>query len=352
MSVYVLGAGAMGSLVAHEIALGGRLAPTLLLKSKHRLDAFHKESSTLTVVRPLGSESVSSKVKLNALVGPPVGKDGKMAHIDNLIISTKTYATFSALKPYLANISKDTNVLILQNGMGMVSALKNQFWPGPHHMPNIYQAISTHGAYKLTPTNIHHVGLGSLAISHIPEAFRAETTSRELPELVQAVLHAPALNSSYKPYDEFLLIQMEKLVVNACLNPLTAVLDCYNGELLNGKQAVQIMKRVVKECVDCFRAEYPQLEEIPISSTYLDYDRLLATVMDICKLTSQNSSSMREDLRSLNTTEIEWINGYIVRTGYKHRIPTPMNKMLTNLVNTKLSIERARESMALEKSLF
>lgn len=352
MSVYVLGAGAMGSLVAHEVALGGRLVPTLLLKSRRRLDAFHKESSTLTVVRPLGSESVSSKVKLNALVGPPVGKDGKMSHIDNLVISTKTYATFNALKPYLANISQDTNVLILQNGMGIVSALKSQFWPEPHHMPNIYQAISTHGAYKLTPTNIHHVGLGSLAISHIPEPFRAETASGELPELVQAMLDAPALNASYKPYDEFLLIQMEKLVVNACLNPLTAVLDCFNGELLNGKQAVQIMKRVVKECVDCFRAEYPQLEEIPISSTYLDYDRLLATVMDICKLTSENSSSMREDVRSLNTTEIDWINGYIVRLGYKHRIPTPMNKMLMNLVTTKLSIERARESMALEKSLF
>ncbi|SGZ50229.1 CIC11C00000004024 [Sungouiella intermedia] len=352
MSVYVLGAGAMGSLVAHELALGGKLAPTLLLKSRRRLEAFHNENSTISVVRPLGSESVSSKVKLNALVGPPVGKDGKIGHIDNLIISTKTYATFHALQPYLANISKDTNVLILQNGMGMVPALRKRFWSEPHHVPNIYQAISTHGAYKLTPTSIHHVGLGSLAISHIPDSSSPEKSATEHPQLIQAVLDASALNATYKPYDEFLLIQMEKLVVNACINPLTAVLDCFNGELLNGKHIVQMMKRVVKECVDCFREEYPQLDDIPTSSTYLDYDRLLATVLEICKLTSQNSSSMREDLRSLNTTEIDWINGYIVGLGYKHRIPTPMNKTLVNLVTTKLSIERSRESLALEKSVF
>lgn len=339
----------MGSLVAHELALSGKLAPTLLLKSRPRLDAFHNDGSTINVVRPLGSESVTSKVRLNALVGPPVGKDGKSTHIDNLIVATKTYATFSALKPYLSNISKDTNVLILQNGMGMVSALKSQFWSDPHQMPSIYQAITNHGAYKLTPTTIHHVAPGALLIAHVPEGFHDE---KEMPDLVQAIIDAPALNASYKSYEDLLFIQMEKLVVNACINPLTAVLDCFNGELLNGKEVVQIMKRVVKECLDCFRAEFPHLEDIPTTSTYLDYDRLLATVLEICKATSENSSSMREDMRHLNTTEIDWINGYIVRLGYKHRIPTPTNKMLTNLVNTKMSIERARENMALEKSIF
>lgn len=352
MSVYVLGAGAMGSLVAHELALGGKIAPTLLFKSRARLDAFHQEGSNLTVLRPLGSESVSSRAKVNALSRPPIGKDGKSILIENLIVSTKAYSTLHAIKPYIQSISGDTNILILQNGMGMETALKNEFWHDTYQIPRIFLAISTHGAYKLTPNSVHHVGLGSLTISEIPEIKNSEFGQSSPPEFIKAILEAPALNASYKPYEDFLFVQMEKLVVNACINPLTAFLDCYNGELLNGYHVVHIMKRVIKECVDCFRAEYSQLEDIPQASTYLDYDRLLATVIEICKLTSQNSSSMREDVRSLNWTEIDWINGYIVNLGYKHGVATPINKMMTGLVKSKLSIERARETLALEKSLF
>lgn len=352
MSVHVLGAGAMGSLVAHELALGGKLAPTLLLKSKRRLEAFHQDGSKLSLLRPLGTESVSSKVEVKALYRPPVDKNGKPSPIENLIVATKTYTTVNAIKPYIESISNHTNVLILQNGMGMDSKLKKEFWSDPARAPRIYLAISTHGAYKTSPNTIHHVGLGSLTISQIPHGVPTERKAENVPELIGALLGAPALNASYKPYEEFLFVQMEKLVVNACINPLTAILDCFNGELLNGIQLVQLMKRVIKECVDCFRAEYPHLEDIPQSGTHLDYDRLLAIVMEVCKSTSQNSSSMREDVRSLNRTEIDSINGHIVSLGYKHKVPTPTNKMLLNLVNSKLSIERGRERMALQKSLF
>lgn len=351
MSVFVLGAGSMGSLVAHELALGGVFVPTLLLKTRSRLEAYHLEGSTLSLLRPLGSESVSSNVQVDALRRPLFGKDGELLMIENLIVSTKTYSTIRAIKPYLENISEDTNILILQNGMGMETALKDEFWRRTSGMPKIFLAISTHGAYKTSANSIHHVGLGSITIAQVPDLASDEGYAQP-PPFIKAITDSPALNASFRPYKEFLLLQMEKLVINACINPLTAVLDCYNGELLNGSHVLQIMKRIVKECADCFRAEYPQLEDIPQANTYLDYDRLLASVVEICKLTSQNSSSMREDVRSLNRTEIDSINGYIVQLGYKHKVPTPTNKLVMNMLLSKLSIEKTRESMALEKSIF
>lgn len=352
MSVHVLGAGAMGSLVAHELALGGKLAPTLILKSKRRSEAFLQNGSTISLLRPLGTEAVSSKAEMKSIYRPQVDHNGKPIPIENLIVSLKTYTTISALKPFLDNITNETTVLILQNGMGMDAKLKKEFWSDPLSVPRIYLAISTHGAYKSSPNSVHHVGLGSLTLLKIPETQTIATELEPLPELVKAIMDRPALNAVYKPYEEFLFVQMEKLVVNACINPLTAVLDCFNGEILNGIQLVQTMKRVIKECVDCFKAEYPHLQELPKSGTVLDYDRLLSIVMEVCKTTSQNSSSMREDVRSLNTTEIESINGHIVRLGYKHKVPTPTNRMLVNMVNSKLSIERSREQMALRKLIF
>lgn len=351
MSVYILGAGAMGSLVAHELALGGKVAPTLILRTKTRLDAYIRDNSTLTVVRPVGSETATSRAKVAAVCSPPVGKEGKRVMIDNLVISTKTHSTVAALKPYVENINRDTNVLIVQNGMGMEATLKREIWPDPARQPRFFLAVSTHGAYKQNPTTIHHVGLGSLVMAEIPEGPDQETRSMFPPVLVDALLDRPVLNASYKPHSQFMLDQMEKLVVNACVNPLTAILDCYNGELFHGTNLVQSMKRIIKECVDCFRAEYPHLDDTPQANTYLDYDRLLTTVMDVCKITAQNSSSMREDVRRLNRTEIDWINGYVVGLGYKHRVATPVNKMMVSLVKSRLSIEQARESLALHKSI-
>lgn len=345
MKVHILGAGAMGSLVAHELARCTKMTPVLLLKSKNRLDHFINEGSTMTLLRPQGpSDIISTTESLAAARGPPLTANGSPQMIENLIVATKTYSTEAALKPYVPHINADTKLLILQNGMGMAEALRDAFWQKQEEMPKMYQAISTHGAYKQNPTVVHHVGLGSLAISRV---LTGSTVPERAPPLVEELLSCNALNAKFISSEDLLLRQMEKLVVNACINPLTAILDCLNGDLLFGSKIIPIMKRVIRECVDTFHAEYNLLKEIPEANTFLDEARLLNSVLDVCKNTAQNSSSMREDVRKLNRTEIQWINGYVVSLGFKHGVPTPSNKMLVSMVKNKLAIETAKETNAI-----
>lgn len=354
--VYILGAGSMGSLVAHEMTTKypNALQMILLFKTQKRLNNFVNNNSELAIVKPRGQNIITSTSQLAAGRFPPTMKGEKPAPINNLIISTKTYQTKAALEPYIPNLNSNSNILILQNGMGMAQHLTETFWPNETNRPNILQAISTHGAYKTSPNVIHHVGQGKLTISQIPRKLdiqKPEMKENELPEFIKLLLQVEELNANYLPYKSFLLVQMEKLIVNACINPLTAVLDCLNGDLLYGTKIVPIMKRVINEAVQVFKAEYKILKNIPEANSFLNDDRLLNTVFEICKTTSQNSSSMREDMRNLNNTEIDWINGYIVGLGYQHKIPTPTNKMISSMVKNKLSIDRSLESTATNRLL-
>lgn len=344
---YILGAGSMGCLLAHELSLASpqKIMPTLLFRNKDRLDNFRAANSTISVVKSQGANIQIQKSKLLGERTPPV-VEGSNVIIENLVISTKTHQTESALEPYIPHLNPQSNILILQNGMGMASHLSDRFWPTGFDRPNMFQAISTHGAYKTTPTTIHHASPGKLALAYIPRSIDPAGHKQEIPELVESILSTESLNASYSDYEPFLLMQMEKLIINACINPLSALMDCLNGDLLHGTKIVRIMNRVIREVTECYWAEFKELHTLPEAASFLNVDRLLNSVLAVCKSTSQNSSSMREDVKHLNTTEIDWINGYIVDLGVKHKIPTPTTAMLRAMVKNKLSISRAVEANA------
>ncbi|KAM9907361.1 hypothetical protein OXX79_001005 [Metschnikowia pulcherrima] len=352
MSTFILGQGAMGSLVAHELALGGRVAPILLMKSRKALDVYANNGGAITVMRPSRADFITTSVPVEAVHGL-AGKLAAEEPIQNLIVATKTYSTVEALESYLPHINRNTNIMFVQNGMGVVSRLRRRYWPNAADLPNLYHAISTHGAFKSSPNVVHHVGLGNLLISRLPQDTANFTGSvhAEAPELVQHLTHSSHLEASFVPYPQFILKQMEKLVVNACINPLTTVIDCLNGDLLYAKNIVPTMNKVIAECVQCFRKEYDVHSMGPEAGVVLSRDRLLSAVLSICKATAHNSSSMREDVRRLNYTEIDSINGYIVAIGARRGIPTPANRMLLDLVRNKLAIEKTKENKAFHRAI-
>lgn len=342
MKVYVLGAGSMGSLVAHYMSLAHpELSMVLLMKTQARLDNFVRHNSEISVVKKDGIV----RAQLAAGGMSPMRKDGNPAHIENLIVATKTHATETALEPYLKNISSSTNLLLLQNGMGMPEYLTRKFWPSGNR-PQIFQAISTHGAYKSSQNVVQHTVNGSLVIAEQPEITQHTTTTIPLNPLVDAIVSTPELNASHVNYSDFLLAQIDKLIANACINPLLAIYDCFNGDLLLSTHLLPILKQIVNEARAVFLAEYKVLNENPQAAASLDTERMLAHVVRMFELTAANSSSMREDIRNLNTTEIDWINGFLVRVGKQHGINTPANLMLVNMVKSKLAIERGLDQRA------
>ena len=339
--VYILGAGALGSLLAHDLKLCQQrpVSPTLLLRP-------NKSSIKDRFIRVRSPDDVQRAKESFVEVPTEKVKDLQGRRIDNLIITTKCFQTEAALQPYIENLSSQSNILILQNGMGMPDFLVKRFWANGSNCPRFFEAITTHGVYVDENGLVNHASKGTLQISG-----NNGIAKNELPDMIQAILEAPSLNAEFVEYHDFILLQMQKLVINCCINPLTAIFDVSNGNLLYGDDIVKLWKSIITECSDMFFLEYPILQEIPQSKAFLNENRLLDIVTSVCQSTALNSSSMRQDTRNLRSTEIDNMNGYISALGKKHGKATFTNTMITSMVKMKLSIDRGIDKAAADAIL-
>ena len=119
--------------------------------------------------------------------------------------------------------------------------------------------------------------------------------------------------------DNILDYVWSKLLINAGINALTAIHRCPNGKLLESDDTLNIMTAAVKEGEAVARAKGIQVPDDPVVLT-----------IDVCRRTSQNLSSMLQDINNKRRTEIDSINGEIVAAGKKLGIPTPVNEDLVN----------------------
>lgn len=336
LKVHILGAGAIGSLVAHDLKqkFPTLIKPILLLKQESLVEPSLNHPINVTRLDDDNQEFIS-KVEVQG-VKPQHFKDT----IENLIVTTKSYQTLPAIRPYLSHILPNTNILFLQNGMGVTNTLINKYW-SDQARPNIYEGITTHGVY-VNNGIVHHVGRGQIALSTYP----GKSNVNDFPALIQCILDTPNLNANHYEYPKFLLMQLEKLIVNCCVNPFTALFDCRNGELLYGNNLTFTWKRIINEAKHVFVKEYTILNTIPDADSFLNTDRLLKSVVDVCKITAKNSSSMRQDVRNLRNTEIQNLNGYISFLGRKLKVGTPVNDMVTNMILSKINIDRGIDRQA------
>ncbi|MBI5928108.1 MAG: 2-dehydropantoate 2-reductase [Chloroflexi bacterium] len=113
-----------------------------------------------------------------------------------------------------------------------------------------------------------------------------------------------------------------KLVVNAGINPLTAILRVPNGALLESEWARQMMREAANEVAVVAHAK----------GIILSHEDAASRVEEVASRTAVNHSSMLQDVLRGTPTEIEAISGAVVREGAKLGIPTPVNQMLYRMV--------------------
>jgi 2-dehydropantoate 2-reductase len=113
-----------------------------------------------------------------------------------------------------------------------------------------------------------------------------------------------------------------KLIVNVGINAATALLGLRNGQVAQVRQVTELAEMAVNEAVQVSIA----------SGIILPYSDPMQKVLEVARATAQNKSSMLQDIRNHRQTEVEAINGAIVRLGVKFGIPTPVNRTLTLLV--------------------
>jgi len=132
------------------------------------------------------------------------------------------------------------------------------------------------------------------------------------------------------------------------INPLTAVFDCKNGELFGDGAVVRMMRLLLQEASQVLlslpeiRSAKGEDDEI---ETRFSTQELEVKVLDVAEKTAANTSSMLQDIRAGRETEIDYINGWIVRKGKELGVECEHNERLVEMMKSgkKIGVEDVRE---------
>lgn len=289
MKVLVFGAGALGSLMGallvgkHEVTLIGRAA---------HVEAIRKDGLKVEGVRKLDVRPVAH-TELQGDEEP-----------DLIVLAAKAHGTTKAIAALKNVVQSSTIICTVQNGLGNYEALKEAFPTNP-----VLAATITSGAMMVAPGRIQYSGQGDIILGGTPHDLGASgVVARVLREAGLRALGVPDIRGPL----------WQKAIVNAAINPLSAIKDCTNGELLEDAQALERMRVIATEGAAVARALKVPLPEKDV----------FAVVQRVAKATAANRSSMQQDLAHGRVTEIGSINGALVAWGKKLGVPTPENERL------------------------
>ncbi|TYK65938.1 ketopantoate reductase family protein [Colwellia echini] len=239
---------------------------------------------------------------------------------DVILLCVKSYQIAKAIK----NIAKITSphciIILAHNGMGTFEEIAKLL----PKSQRILAMLTTHGSLRQSAFSITHTGLGQSDIGLLSgnTKYTKPANSTDANRLGELTLteqqHLTKLFNDALPkvtfHKDITDKQWLKLAINCVINPITAINDIDNGEINNDNFAEQI---------HCLLTEISDVSyAVGIN---LQLDDLQKAVQNVAKATATNCSSMRCDVLAGNTTEIDYINGYIHRLGEKYGIATPEN---------------------------
>ncbi len=299
MKIAIVGPGAMGSLLA-----------AFLTKAKEEvyLIDHSPERARKTKQDGIKVEGISGEftAKVNVSAEP---KDVGACNL--VIICVKSYDTEEAIKAVKDLIGENTQVLTLQNGIGNVQTLNDIVGED-----KVIGGITSHGVTYLGPGHVKHAGKGETIIGKANGKVLGPV--RE----VANILNKAGLETKISKDINGLI--WSKLIINVGINALGAITRLHNGKLIEYDGTREIMRAAVQEAVKVAKRKRIKLA----------YDDAIQKVEGVAKATCGNICSMLQDVLKKRRTEIDFINGAIVRQGKALNIPTPTNEVLTNLVKT------------------
>ena len=294
--------------------------------------------------------------------------------IHNLIITTKAAFTVPALNAVKHRLTPSSTICFLQNGMGIIDDVNKQLFPNEEERPNYMQGIITHGANvpaakaEQDPFFAVHAGHGTIALGLLPRSgmqkekltakdgkdaknVQSEKWAPSSRYLLRTLTRCPVLCAVGFTPTELLQQQLEKLAVNSIVNPLTALIDNRNGTLLYNFALTRTMRLLLAETSHVIRS-LPELQNIPNLNVRFSPERLETLVVSVTNKTRDNISSMLADIRGGRKTEVEYINGYIVRRGEEIGIKCVVNYaiMQTVIGKSRMTQRERQDEVPMERS--
>jgi 2-dehydropantoate 2-reductase len=271
LNIGIIGGGAIGLLFGSYLA--STYDVTIYTRTTQQADLLNRNG--ITMINHLGNTSYNRRIKSSPIsIGIP--------YHDVVIVAVKQYVLVE-IKQIIQKLRSPT-IIFLQNGMGHLNLLQELA-----KTSTIIIGIVEHGALRESETEVIHTGVGVTKIS----AFQGDAE--------ESFVLFDSLG-----FEDFKVIKEEdwytsmtsKLVINAVINPLTALYQVENGVLLKNDHLFTGMKMLFEEVATVVQIE--------------DEESQWNHVIEVCNKTQYNRSSMLKDLETGRKTEVDAILGYVL----------------------------------------
>jgi 2-dehydropantoate 2-reductase len=301
-AVGIVGAGAMGTLFAYLLAA--------------RCDV-----AVLDVRSDVVERIARDGVRLGDLPARAVEATTDPARLyDRAVMFVFVRATDSlaALRPFAGKLDPAMPIVSLQNGLGNEEAIKAALGGS---VPLVL-GVTSEGAVSLDRGHAARLGAGTTVLG-------SGGASREISQWVAVLLRANGIDTSVA-YD----IRPQlwgKLIANAAINPLAALLDVPNGAIPREPQAALLARSIAQEAASVAQA-------LRINLPFRDPWEYVKAVIAAAP---EARNSMALDLRAGRRSEVEYINGAVVASGRRASVATPYNQAMVRLILARERVQQA-----------
>jgi 2-dehydropantoate 2-reductase len=292
----ILGAGAQGTLFGWHLAAAGDVT---YLDVRAEVCAQIEREGVRLVGRPAR--------KVRATMDP-----SELFASEVVFVFVKSYDTLRALRPLGGRLDPSTTIVSLQNGLGNEEAIK--------------ASLGSYVALVIGATTEAAIAISDGVAERIGEGRTVVGSAGASPETVEQIVNL--LSVAELPIRIAYDIRSHvwgKLIANAAINPLSAILDLPSGAILSDPDAASLARAIAFESASVAHA----------SRITLPFKDPWSYVSEIVAPTAEVRSSMALDLAASKRTEIDQINGAIVAAGRRTSTPTPYNESMLRLIKAR-----------------
>lgn len=267
MKIGVIGGGSIGLLLSSYLA------------EKHQVTVYVRREEQKSVINKRGLSLAGSSSNYYYVKAAMIGE---LNTEDCLFICVKQTHIKDVID-VINRTNSQTPLFFLQNGMGHLEKFEQL-------TQTIYVGVVEHGAYRKDDRTVIHTGIGEIKIA----VFKGRTN--ELNSLIKKLSRRNFPINYHRNWQELL---KKKLIINAVINPLTALFNVKNGEILENKYILYLARALCAEAATILGLDFQG-----------EWDRVQAIAMN----TAENTSSMLADLKRKTKTENDAISGFLINT--------------------------------------
>ena len=300
MDVLIYGAGAIGSFTGYLLSEAGTPVENVaLLGRKGHIQRIRERELKIDLVNE--KRDISFKYCFSSL--DELRRSGFSPEL--VIISVKAYSIREVgVEIKESGALKDSTFILLMNGMGNKEALNLQSVP-------VFEGMTYMG--------VRHSGDGSIELKGAGKSVYEHGIDPDIKRFMKDMYEGKGFEIEFSK--DFRREQWRKLFVNSVINPITALTGKENGIVLSN-HLQKTVEEIISECLSVSLIEGFEFDKADV----------LHDVLSVASKTSRNTSSMLQDVSRGRRTEIDSINGFVLKLAERHCLKAHVNETLFSLV--------------------